>query len=332
MMHRPRPTLAEQVVVVTGASSGIGLATVRLAAERGARVVAAARSPEIESIVAVLRDETEGAIEAVVGDVSVEDDLRRIAACAIDRFGRIDTWINNAGSTVYGRSIDVPLDDMRELFETDFWGVVMGSRIAIEHLRDHGGTLINVGSVVSDRAVPLQGVYSAAKHAVKAFTDALRMELEHDHVPVNVTLVKPATIDTPFFAHAKSHLDEGTPAPSSPVYSPEAVAEVLLQCAVKPVREISVGLGGRAHAWLGRVAPRLADRIMQRQLHREQVRSEPHEKRTQGPGEERGDHRGRVIRRSVYASLRSRPVASSVVAAFGAVLVAIGAVRAAQQG
>jgi len=260
MLYHPKPTLAAQVVVVTGASSGIGLATVRLAVERGARVVAAARSPEIESIVAALRDETGGVLEAVVADVSREEDLRRIAARAIERFGRIDTWINNAGSTVYGRSIDVPIDDMRDLFETDFWGVVMGSRIAVDHLRGGGGTLINVGSIVSDRAVPLQGVHSAATHAVKAFTDALRMELEHDRVPVNVTLVKPETI------------------------SPEAVAEVLLDCAVKPVREISVGLGGRTRTWLGRIAPRLSD----------------------------------------------RPLAASVAAGFSAMLVAIGAMRAAR--
>ena len=93
---------------------------------------------------------------------------------------------------------------MRRLYETNFWGVVYGSVVAAEHLRSHGGALINVGSVLSDRAIPVQGVYSSSKHAVKGFTDALRMELEEEGAPVSVTLIKPSTIDTPYTKHAKN--------------------------------------------------------------------------------------------------------------------------------
>lgn len=104
--------------------------------------------------------------------------MRRIADTAINEFGGFDTWVNNAGVSIYGPLVEVSIEDMRQLFETNFWGVVYGSRIACEHLRQRGGALINIGSVLSDRAIPLQGIYCASKHAVKGFTDALRMELE----------------------------------------------------------------------------------------------------------------------------------------------------------
>jgi short-subunit dehydrogenase len=326
-MTRAKKELADQVIVITGASSGIGLSTARLAAAEGARVVIAARSQDLEEIAGALRLETDAQIEAVIADVGVEDDVRNIAARAIQRFGRIDTWINNAGSSVYGRATEVPIDEMRELFETDFWGVVHGSRVAVEHMRDAGGTLINVGSVVSDRAIPLQGAYSAAKHAVKAFTDALRMELEHDEVPVAVTLIKPAAIDTPFFAHAKNHLDEGVPAAPPPVYAPDAVARAMLRCAVSPVRELAVGGAGRAQFVLARIAPKLADKMMEAQLFDQQSRDEPHEARVRRTGAERGDHRGRVIEKSRYAALRTRALFGSVATGIAAALTALGVAR-----
>jgi NAD(P)-dependent dehydrogenase (short-subunit alcohol dehydrogenase family) len=113
--------------------------------------------------------------------------------------GRIDTWVNNAGVSIYGRIEEVPDADSRRLFDTNFWGVVNGSRIAAKIMKETGGgAIINVGSTLSDRAVPIQGMYSASKHAVKGFTDAFRMELESDDVPISVTLVKPAAIDTPY--------------------------------------------------------------------------------------------------------------------------------------
>src|SRR5690606_22426457 len=116
-------------------------------------------------------------------------------ARAVEAFGRIDTWVNNAGVSVFGRIQDVPLEDHRRLFETNFWGAVHGSLVALEHLGERGGALINVGSAYSHRAVPLQGMYGASKHALRGFTDALRAELEAEGAPVSVTLVKPGGID-----------------------------------------------------------------------------------------------------------------------------------------
>jgi hypothetical protein len=132
----------------------------------------------------------------------------------------------------------------------------------VKHLRERGGALINVGSALSDRAIPLQGNYCAAKHALKAFTDALRMELEEEGLPISVTLVKPASIDTPFFEKAKTYLGV-EPQPVPPVYAPEVVSEVILEAAQHPIRELIAG-GSGAKLSAARFAPRLADKYMER--------------------------------------------------------------------
>ena len=186
--------------------------------------------------------------------------MERIGERAINSFGRIDTWFNNAGVSVYGKLLDVPLEDQRRVFDTNFWGVVHGSRTAVRFMRTGGGVLINMGSVVSDRAVPLQGIYAASKHAIKAYTDTLRMELEHDRVPIAVTLIKPGAIDTPYYQHAKNYMSE-EPAPPPPVYSADTVARAVCECAERPVRDITIGGGGRMIATMGSLAPRLTDLV-----------------------------------------------------------------------
>lgn len=159
--------LQEQVVVITGGTSGIGLATAKRAAERGARVVLCSRNEaELAETVAHIH-QSGGAAHAVVADVSNLEDVERVAATAIEAFGALDTWVNNAGVSFYGRLTEVAVEDMRQLFEVNFWGTVYGARAAAARLRVAGGALINIGSVVSDRAIPLQGAYSASKHAVK---------------------------------------------------------------------------------------------------------------------------------------------------------------------
>jgi len=149
--------IEEQVIVITGATSGIGLVTARMAAQQGAKVVLAARDrEELARVAEEIRTEGGDAIHCVA-DVANPDDLRQVADAAMRSYGRIDTWVNNAGVSIYGKIIDTSMDDHRRLFETNYWGVVNGSLAAIPHLRRHGGALINLGSVVSDRAVPLQG-------------------------------------------------------------------------------------------------------------------------------------------------------------------------------
>jgi short-subunit dehydrogenase len=258
---RLRP-IDEQAIVITGASSGIGLVTAREAARRGACVVLAARNrDDLERAVAGIRDGGGRAV-AVVADVAVPAQVERIADEAVRAFGRIDTWVNNAAVSMYGRIMELPIEDMRRQMDINYWGQVYGSRVAVRHLRDRGGALINVGSALSDRAIPLQGNYCAAKHALKAFTDALRMELEEEGVPVAVTLVKPASIDTPFFEKARTHLGV-EPQPVPPVYAPEVVADVILHAARHPLRELIAG-GSGAKLSAARFAPRVADLYMER--------------------------------------------------------------------
>jgi NAD(P)-dependent dehydrogenase (short-subunit alcohol dehydrogenase family) len=251
----------EQVIVICGASSGIGLVTAKAAARLGARVVLAARNERdlIEAVDDIRRDG--GRAIHVAADVSDESQVERIAGEAIREFGRIDTWVNNAAVAVYGRIMDLPTKDMRQQMDINYWGQVYGSRTAVRHLRERGGALINVGSALSDRAIPLQGNYCAAKHALKGFTDTLRMELEDEGAPIAVTLIKPASIDTPFFEKAKTYIGV-EPQPVPPVYAPEIVADVILRAAQHPIREIGVG-GAAAQLSAARFAPRLADYYME---------------------------------------------------------------------
>ncbi len=207
MTIRLKP-LDQQVVVITGASSGIGLATARMAAAKGARLVLVARNDvALKEVVDEIRDQGGQAIHVAV-DVASEGDVRRIADEAVAAFGGFDTWVNNAGVSVYGRTHEALIDDLRRTFETNFWGVVYGSRVASQHLRERGGAIINIGSELSDVPAPLQGMYSASKHAVKGWTDAMRMELQDEGAPISVTLIKPAAIDTPYADHAGNEMDD----------------------------------------------------------------------------------------------------------------------------
>src|SRR6185312_9586022 len=161
--------LSDQVMVITGASSGIGLVTARLAAKRGVRLVLNARNEEaLDRVVDEINNDGGEAIY-VAGDVGNFDDVHKIAETAIRHFGGFDTWVNNAGVSIYGAVLDQSLEDHRRLFETNYWGVVHGSMVACAHLRNRGGALINIGSVLSDVAIPIQGTYCASKHAVKGY-------------------------------------------------------------------------------------------------------------------------------------------------------------------
>lgn len=260
---RLRP-LRGQVMVITGATSGIGLATVMKAADAGARLVLAARNREtLERIAQTLRTKGHD-VKSVTCDVGNEDQVRHLEAEAVDSFGRVDTWVNNAGISAYGTVDDIPLAEQRKIFETDYWGVVHGSLAAARIMRrQEGGVIVNVGSVLSDRAIPLQVPYSAAKHAVKGFTDGLRMELLREGAPVAVTLIKPTSIDTPYKEHAGAHLDR-EPTNPPPVYDAELVADAILYAATHRVRALSVGGGARMMTLTRHFFPGLSDYLVAR--------------------------------------------------------------------
>ncbi len=311
MVHLKK--IPEQVIVITGATSGIGLSTARRAAARGAKIVLVARNEDaLRQLAFELSKKGCEAIH-VVADVGIEEDVRRVAQAAIQRFGGFDTWVNNAGVAIFGRNEDVSLEDQRRLFQTNFWGVVYGSLIAAEHLKQHGGALINLGSEESDCALPLQGIYSASKHAVKGFTDSLRLELEAERAPVSVTLIKPAAVDTMFVEHAKNYLHVEPRLPP-PVYAPEVVAEAILHAAEHAERDIFVGAAAKLMASTAYFAPRMLDRYLRSLFFRQLKSDMPARNRARnslhGPGPdllERPGYRANVFESSLYTKAATHP-------------------------
>lgn len=328
--------LSDQVIVITGASSGIGLTTAEMAAERGAAVILAARSEaELNAAASRIR-ERGGRAAAVVADVTDPAQVEQIARRALIEFGRIDTWVNNAGISVYGTLENVPLADKRRLFDTTFWGVVHGCETAVPHLRQHGGVLINVGSVLSDMVAPLQGIYTAAKHAVKGYTDALRMELEIAGAPVVVTLIKPGAIDTPYTQHARNYMAR-EPKHPAPAYPPEEVAHAILRSAQRPVREVVVGGVPRLQIAMQTLAPRLSELIAERAMVSGQQSDQPPHSGDSlyaPSGEDYGRRRSRGHAKSVMrSSMYTRAVLSDAMRAAPLVLAgaAVAAVVAARR-
>jgi NAD(P)-dependent dehydrogenase (short-subunit alcohol dehydrogenase family) len=299
----------EQVIVITGGSSGIGLATAQLAAHMGARLVLTSRDvADLQQAVDGIRSRG-GAAMFVAADVADLEAMKRVAATAVREFGTIDTWVNNAGVSIYGRLQDVGLMDARRLFETNYWGVVHGTLAALPHLRVRGGALINVGSILSDTGYPLQGHYTASKHAVKGFTDSLRIELEAEGAPVSVTLIQPAAIDTPYPEHAKSYLGVA-PTHQPPVYAPEVVARAILRSAEHPERNLPVGGGAKLLNTVERFAPRLGDRFKEVTSRTGQRTETPVREGDTlfgprpGDARVRGHYEGRVMRSSAYTAAR----------------------------
>ena len=257
--------LNQQAIVITGATSGVGLATARRAARAGACVFLISRG---EGDLKALTEELQatGARAAwAVADVADHAALSEAAEKCVRLFGGFDTWVNNAGVSIYGAISVTDLDDQRRLFETNYWGVVNGSLVAAEHLRKryNGGAIVNVGSILSDAPLPIQGVYSASKHAVKGFTNALRMELMREQAAITVSLVKPAAVDSPYSKHARNLTGYATQNPQ-PVYATHVVADTILYCASHPIREITVGGGGRLIASFYSVLPGLAEPLFAR--------------------------------------------------------------------
>ena len=267
--------LDQQVIVLTGASSGIGLATAQDAARRGAKLVLVARSADV--LEAIVQGLAAGGHEAihVVADVANRAQVEQVAREAMARFGRIDTWVNCAGSTIYGRLDQVTEADSRRLFDVNFWGMVNGSLAALPHLRLTGGALINVGSEASELAIPLQGMYSASKHAVKGFTDALRIEIEHvDGAPVSITLIEPTAVDTPLPQHARNYLAHEPKLPA-PQIDPHQVAEAILGAATTPARTVQVGAMASLDVAMEKLVPGLVDVMSVFQVPRQQTDAAP---------------------------------------------------------
>ncbi len=254
--------IEQQVVVVVGASSGIGRETALQFAKRQAKLVVSARS---KSGLASLVDEiTQLGAEsiAVPADVSLLEQVQTIANSAIERYGRLDTWVHAAATAVISPFEQVTPEEFKRVIDVNLMGQVYGAMVALPHLRRTGrGAFIAISSVEARRSMPLQTSYSASKHGVEGFLDALRAELRYEGVPISITNILPSVINTPFYNKAMTKLGV-KPTGVPPYYQPSLVAKAILHAAEHPTRDIIVGDVGRVIDLLQKIAPDLVDTLV----------------------------------------------------------------------
>lgn len=308
--------LHEQTVVITGGSSGIGLATAKMAAARGAHVILIARNEEgLERAASDIRAEG-GRCDYFIADVGSRDQVRAAVQAIVQQHGGFDTWVSNAGVGVYAKLEDLDDADHRRLFDTNYWGVVHCTTEALPHLKQRGGALITTGSISSQMPAPVLSSYTASKYAVKGYIDSLRLELMHENAKVSVTLIQPSGINSPFGEHSLNLMDGRSKVPK-PVYSPEIVARVICRAAEHPTRDMIVGGSGRAMTLLARFAPNVADRVFSAAFFKTALDHDQPLRPVQGGfhhgggrGEVYGDQNKGMRRSSMYTALRSHPLAS----------------------
>ena len=256
--------MQEQTVVITGASGGIGRATARLFAERGARVVLIARGQAGLDGAAADVVKAGGKPLVIAADVA---DYRQVAAAARqaeEHFGPIDVWVNDAFTSVFAPFSEITADEFRRVTEVSYLGFVHGTMAALERMRprDHG-TIVQVGSALGQRSIPLQSAYCGAKHAVNGFTSSLRCELMHEGSGVQVTVVQMPAVNTPQFSWVRSRLPRH-PQPVPPIYQPEVAAEAIVWAAEHERREVWVGRSTPIVIAGNHVAPAIGDRYLAR--------------------------------------------------------------------
>jgi NAD(P)-dependent dehydrogenase (short-subunit alcohol dehydrogenase family) len=266
--------LSEQVVVVTGASSGLGRAIARGAGEAGAKVVVTARNGEaLDHAVREIEAFGSQAL-AVPADHAVQDEVGQVVEQAVDRFGRIDTYVANAIVTVMSEVEALRPDELRRVLDVNFFGMVNGYWAALPHLKESCGTFVHVSSALAYRGIPLQAAYCASKAAGRTFLESARVELQKHGVPVDVSLVLPGAINTPQFDRSRQRIGF-QPQPVPPIYQPEPFAEAVLHCCEHPVRELPVGWGAQKLLWGQKLSPRFGDLMLRRIGWKSQHTGEP---------------------------------------------------------
>ncbi|MEP0858032.1 SDR family oxidoreductase [Trichocoleus sp. DQ-U1] len=265
----------QQVVAVVGASSGIGRETALQFARRGAKVVVSARS---ESKLASLVDEIKsfgGEATAIVADVTVFEQVKAIADRTVEVYGRLDTWVHCPAIAVYAAFDKTKPEEFKRVIDVGLIGQAYGAMAALPHLKREGrGALIHLSSVLGRRSLPLQSSYCTAKHGMEGFIEALRVELQHEKIPISVTSVKPAAVNTPLYNNALTRLGV-KPASLPPFYEPSLVADAVLYVAEHPTRDFLVGDAARTLDLLQRLSPGLVDAILQRVAFKLQRTDEP---------------------------------------------------------
>ena len=276
MARVQRMAASQGAVVVTGASAGVGRATALAFARRGARLALIARGTE--GLEAARREaEASGAQQALALPADTADAAAVFAAAdrAAAELGGIDTWVNCAMATVFAPVQAMTPEEFRRVTEVTYLGYVHGTLAALHHMRPrNAGTIVQVGSALAYRAIPLQSAYCAAKFAIRGFTNSLRCELRHDHSHIRLTMVQLPAVNTPQFDWARSHMPRRAQ-PVPPIHQPEAVAERIVQAALHAPRELWVG-GPSVQAILGTmVAPGLLDRLLAGRGYSGQMTAEP---------------------------------------------------------
>ncbi len=254
--------IEQQVVTVVGASSGIGRETALQFAKQGAKLVVSARTESgLASLVQEIANLGAEAI-AVPADIADFEQVRKIADMTIDRFGRLDTWVNAAATAIIAPFEQVTPEEFKRVIEVNLMGPVYGAMVAMPLLRQTGrGAIITISSVEARRSMPLQSSYSASKHGLEGFMDALRSELKYEGFPISITNILPSVINTPFYNKARTKLGV-KPTGVPPYYQPKLVADAILHAAENPTRDIIVGDVGRVADFLQKIAPDLVDTLV----------------------------------------------------------------------
>ncbi len=307
--------IEEQVVVIAGASSGIGREAALRFARQGAKVVVSARGDEgLHSLVEEIRSDG-GQATAVVADVARYEQVKAIADKAVAEYGRIDTWVHAAGVLLFAGFEDTTPEEFERVIQVNLLGQMYGAKAALPHLKSTGGALIHISSIEARRAFPLHSAYAASKHGIDGFIEALRLELRHEGAPVSVTQIMPAAINTPLFSKARTKVGV-KPVGAPPIYQPGTVAQAILYAAQHPVREMIVGGAGKGILATQRMSPRMMDAALLRvgwwiQKTRER-RSPDHPNNLQEPirGDDRttGDFSRWALRHSLYTWMQRHPL------------------------
>jgi len=252
----------QQVVAIVGASSGIGREAALRFAQRGAKVMVAARSePGLKSLVEEIQS-FGGEAAYVIADVSDFEQVKAIADKTVALYGRLDTWVHAAATGVLAPFEKITPEEFQRVIDVTLMGQVHGAMAALPHLKQEGrGALIHISSVEGVRALPLQSPYSAAKHGVEGFLEALRVELQHEKLPISVTSIKPSVINTPYYNKVRTKLGV-KPTGIPPYYQPSIVVDAILYTAEHPTRDFIAGDVGRVLDVLQRLSPELVDSIL----------------------------------------------------------------------